>query len=115
MRLSQLINRLKAIHSDIPFDANLANSEFGPFCQFLQSFEHGTPFVVCKFADAEGLTTSEAICVLEQLSNEAPFDPQVTNGRLGDQCDELVKVYHDPPVTILEFGDGVRSDWDESE
>ena len=54
MKISNLIAKLKSI--DVPFNADLTDGEFGPFCQ-----------------------------------------------RLGDDHQELQRVYHESPVTILHF------------
>lgn len=104
MKISKLIEVLKAIAIDVPFDSELTDSEFGiPECQYLVDIQHGAPFVVLRFGDGKGLLTSEAILRLEEMVKEIPFDATVTNGRLGDNHEVLKKVYHDPPVTVLDF------------
>lgn len=106
MRVSRLIKQLKAIHEDIPFDADLAECEFGiPGYEnaLLIDIKHGAPFIVLVFGSGEPMKTSVALEKLEKMAAEVPFDAVVTNGRLGDQHNELVKVYHDPPITILEL------------
>tara|TARA_B100000446_G_scaffold125689_1_gene117672 strand:- start:23231 stop:23539 length:309 start_codon:yes stop_codon:yes gene_type:complete len=101
MKASKLIEQLKAV--DVPFDAELTDSEFGPLTKNLVDIQHGAPFIVLKFGDGAAIKASEAIAKLEELSSEAPFDPTITNARLGDNHKELHKIYHEPPVTILEF------------
>lgn len=101
MKVSKLIEKLKSI--DVPFDAELTDSEFGPFARNLVEIKHGAPFIVLLFGEGVCIKTGEAIVILEQLASEAPFDPSVTNARLGDNHQELQRVYHQPPVTILEF------------
>lgn len=103
MCTSALIEKLKATHDAIPFDADLADFEFGPSMQNLTRIEHGTPFIVLRFGDGDGIKTSEAITISEELASEAPSDPSITNARLGSDHKELRRVYHEPPVTILEF------------
>ncbi len=103
MKASTLVARLKAI--DVPFDAELTDSEFGPFMEKLIDIKHGAPFIVLVFGEGEAIKTSEAISILEGLCSEVPFDPTITDARLGDNHKELLKVYHEPPVTILEFDD----------
>lgn len=101
MKASKLIEKLKSI--DTPFDADLTDGEFGPFCQSLVSIEHGAPFIIFKFGEGNIITTNEAIARLEVLSSECPFDPTITNARLGDNHQELQSIQHNPPVTILNF------------
>ena len=103
MTVSELIHRLRAL-DDVPFDAELTNSEFGiPECRSLTRIEHGVPFVVLRFGEAEGMKVSKAIAALEALASEIPFDATVTDARLGDDHRVLQRVYHDPPVTVLDF------------
>lgn len=101
MKISNLIAKLKNI--DVPFDADLTDGEFGPFCQRLIEIKIGAPFVLLVFGDGQGMKTEEAIDKLENIVAELPFDATVTNRRLGDDHQELQRVYHEPPVTILDF------------
>lgn len=101
MKASTLIEKLKSIA--VPFDAELTDSEFGPFVKNLIGMKHSAPFIVLSFGEGAGIKTAEAIEILEQLAAEAPFDPIVTNARMGDNPQELQRVYHEPPVTILDF------------
>lgn len=101
MKASQFIKQLKSI--DVPFDAELTDSEFGPVCQSLVSIEHGAPFIVLKFGEGKAITTDEAIARIELLASECPFDPTISNARLGDNHQELQALHHNPPVTILDF------------
>jgi inner membrane protein involved in colicin E2 resistance len=101
MKASELLKRLKEV--EIPFNAELTDGEFGPMTQNLVSIKHGAPFIVLSFGNEEGIKTDEAISTLEKLASETPFDPTITNARLGDNHQELQKVYHEPPVTILDF------------
>lgn len=104
MKASKLIKSLKAIHAELPFDAEITNGEFGiPGAQSLIKIEHGAPFIVLRFGEGDGLKTSEAIATLEELAKETPFDPTISNARLGDNHSELQAVYHEPPVTIVDF------------
>ena len=70
----------------------------------LVSIQHGVPFLVVKFGDGKGMGMDEAIETLEELSSEAPFDPTITNARLGDNHKELQKVSHNVDCIELQFG-----------
>lgn len=111
MRVSELVKKLRQIEKDVPFDAELMNFEFGDSgARGLVDIRSGAPFVVLTFGEGQALTTSEALRLLEEEERGTPFDPVVTDGRLGESCNELVRVYHDPPVTILEMGNGLCSE-----
>jgi len=103
MKATQFIKALQSIEA--PFDPELTDFEFGPSCQSLVSIEHGAPFLVFKFGQGTPITTEQAIAKVEALAEECPFDPTITNGRLGEGHLELKSVYHNPPVTVLDFSE----------
>ena len=57
-----------------------------------------------KFGNGDGIKTDDAIAQLEYLASECPFDPTITNARMGENHTELQGVVHKPPVTVLDFG-----------
>lgn len=46
---------------------------------------------------------SELIAELQELEKEIPFDAEVVIGEFGPFMQRLKRVYHRPPVTVLEF------------
>jgi hypothetical protein len=49
------------------------------------------------------LTTSELIKILQDIAKTVPFDADVVDSEFGPWTNTIKRVYHDPPVTIIEF------------
>lgn len=104
MRARQFIDQLRHVSTGTPFDAKLADSEFGPFSKGVANVKQGTPFIILEFSPEGNMRTDEVIQKITELADSAPFDPIVTNARLNEAPQEIQRIYHEPPVTIIEFG-----------
>lgn len=102
LKASILIKKLKALN--LTSDFLVAGGEPGTAVRELISIKHGTPFIVLGFGQGEVMSALEAISRLEALSSEAPFDPTITDARLGEGHRELRDIHHRPPHLVFDFG-----------
>mgnify|MGYP000169438038 CR=1 FL=1 len=103
MKVTELITTLKQINAELPFESSLTDGEVGPFCQHLTQIKFTAPDVELKFGDGQEIEITKAISKIEDIAKDAPANTLVSSK--GDDGKQIVlqKVYHNPPVTILEF------------
>lgn len=103
MELQKLQARLITLQKEaIPGmeELELADDEFGPFCEFLSRFEQTQSGVEMVFDDGKNMTISQAIDVLEPFVKSAPSS--LVYRMYEGEVLPLKKVYEDIPVVVLE-------------
>lgn len=103
MYLSELIATIENLNKEIPFDCHLTDSEFSPFNDYLSemNLEDGKLRIV--FSEKEGLKSSEALDMISNLLSENNLNANEIKIVTDRHDEEVLKVYHDAPVTIIEM------------
>lgn len=103
MYLNELIATIENLNKEIPFDCHLTDSEFSPFNDYLSGMKLEDGKLRIIFSEEEGLRSSEALNIINTLVSESNLNTSEIKVVTDRHDEEVLKVYHDAPVTIIEM------------